>query len=1744
MQTQTPSMKHFVTLAAIFVVINTFAQTGTSISGVINIYTPVNAIDPCTNSVTVSSSTGFSVGDRVLLIQMKGATIDQTNTATYGNILSYGGAGTYEFGNIAVINGTTIQFVNKILYTYTPASVVQLVRVPQYVNAIVSATLTCQPWNGAIGGILSFEVSGTLYLQANINVSNNGFLGGATSVNNGACHLQDYNAATATGLGAFKGEGIVVFNNVAGGRGKLADGGGAGDASNAGGAGGGNFGTGGNGADGCVGCCGTNLGTGGIGGAALPYNQNWLFPGGGGGGGQQNNSEGTNGGSGGGIIIINANVIVATAGDSIVSTGQQGGDLAAGNASDGEGGGGSGGTVVINVQSINGAVIPVNVQGGKGGDNRAGADGPGGGGAGGAVLINNNSLIAALAIDSAGGIAGYNYTTNSNQNDQNGNPGGLSGGFALQQETQPWHIIDTPVISYNAPACSGSNIQFSLTGNYSATAVYSWTGPNGFTSAVANPQISGATIVNSGVYSAFVTDSGCTSAITNLTVTVNPAYNYVVNVNFCAGTVYPLHNGQTITQPGTYIDSLTSSQGCDSNITLNVTYSSVQVSANATICKGDSTQLTASNAFTYRWSPSTGLSNDSIANPKASPAVSTTYMVTGSQQLGNLVINGNFSLGNVGFSSGYTYATQNTIQSQYFVGPNPQAWNNGLTNFGDHTTGTGNMMLIDGSTVANIPLWCEAIVVTPNTNYAFSCWIAPTDNLSPPILQFSINGIALGSPVAALAVPGQWQQFYIIWNSGANTTADICIDDRNLTATGNDFAIDDVSFSPLCENTDTVRVTVNPTYSITVKDTICHGNSYSLPNGTQVTTTGTYIDTLPTINGCDSIITTNLVVEPVYSDTAKPIICPFDVYELPDGTYVHISGTYTTHFTSIYGCDSNIITILTVIPSTLVAGDDTSICFGDSAQLFASGSLLNNYSWAPAAGLSDSTIANPKASPLQTTTYVVTSQIGSGNLVVNGDFSQGNVGFSTAYNYDPNLIPEGNYYIGPNPHNYHPGFANCPGGPNGTINMMIINGASQPNTSVWCQTISVTPNTNYTFIAWGESVSVGDPAQLQFSINGGQIGPVFNLPLATCQWTQFFTTWNSGANSNAQICILDQQTAAGGNDFAIDNISFVSICTAYDSVTVTVNHPDTIVIDTVICQGPTYTFPDGTTTIATTTDTARFTNQFGCDSTIITNLTVHPTYLDTVIDTICYGTSHLLPSNQSVNTSGTYIDTLPTMFGCDSIIVTELTVTPPPVTILFDTICLGTSQVLPLGNSVNTSGTYIDTLTTGAGCDSVVIVNLTVTAPPVTSQNDTICQGNTFVRPSGLTTGAAGVYVDTVTTATGCDSVVITNLTVNPISATTVYDTICQGLSFTLGNGNSVTVAGSYPVTLPNRYGCDSVATTILTVLDDTLTASETNPPCYGQNKGSIQATASQGLAPYTYSFSTGGSNTNGTFTQLTAGNYVVSVTDNFGCSATTHVTIGQPDSLQISESVVEVTCYNAHNGQVTISATGGTPAYTYYLNNQSSGTGVYSGLDTGSFECSVSDSHGCADSTNAVVTQPQPVYISISPDSLFVNLGHSIQLNATSNYDPSTTYLWSPSFGLSCVDCPNPLVDINGTAQYIVLVTANINGNDCTGDTSITVTVISDYDLFIPNVFTPNNDGKNDFFQIFGNVSAIRLFHISIFDRIGELVFESDDVYFKWDGTFKGQPLNPSVFVYTIKAVFDDGHSDKLFSGSITLLK
>ena len=287
---------------------------------------------------------------------------------------------------------------------------------------------------------------------------------------------------------------------------------------------------------------------------------------------------------------------------------------------------------------------------------------------------------------------------------------------------------------------------------------------------------------------------------------------------------------------------------------------------NQTIEPGQSVQLWATGADFYLWSPETGLSSTTVPNPIASPAVTTTYTVTGYNSGDNLVYNGDFELGNVGFTSNYNYQSNVSPSATYYIGAN--AHNYHLNFYGyDHTTGNGNFMIINGAENLNTVVWSQTINVIPNTDYAFSTWVCTLSQYSEQYitrLQFCINGEQIGEVFRAPLNINVWENFYQIWNSGNSTEATITILNQNTLAVGNDFGLDDISFNNLEECMATAQLTVFVGEAFDVGNieppmAICEGNSLNLvePQVTGGTGwTGTW-QIAPSENGPFTTLTNN-----------------------------------------------------------------------------------------------------------------------------------------------------------------------------------------------------------------------------------------------------------------------------------------------------------------------------------------------------------------------------------------------------------------------------------------------------------------------------------------------------------------------------------------------------------------------------------------------------------------------------------------------------------------------------------------------------------------------------------------------------------------------------------------------------------------------------------------------------------------------------------------------------------------------
>ncbi|MFP4845506.1 beta strand repeat-containing protein, partial [Winogradskyella sp. PE311] len=430
----------------LFTLLSSLHYAQTDIGGVVNDYESIITINnpgctecdtnpACLNEIEVGDVSAFSVGDKALIVQLKGATIDETNTASGGTITDLGNAGNYEFFDIGSITGSSIFPVAPLKNNYDTAGLLQLIRVPVYPGDVnIVSELQAQPWDDATGegGVIALFVEGILTLNADIDASGTGFIGVEMNVNGGPdnCTINpnvQFNLPAANNDSWFKGGGVALegINNQKG-RSPLGNGGGSGVSGDSGGGGGANFGSGGIGGDRW---CDVNGATaGGLGGndlASFISNQNRVFFGGAGGAGFVTSSNFASASNGGGIVVIRATTLVGN-NFNINASGLDA--EATSTGIDGGGGGGAGGSVAFDIQSYTGN-LNIDITGGDGQSLETGTiHGPGGGGGGGVFLHNLATLPGGISVSLTGGNPGvHNQAPNigNAHNAQAGSNGGI-----------------------------------------------------------------------------------------------------------------------------------------------------------------------------------------------------------------------------------------------------------------------------------------------------------------------------------------------------------------------------------------------------------------------------------------------------------------------------------------------------------------------------------------------------------------------------------------------------------------------------------------------------------------------------------------------------------------------------------------------------------------------------------------------------------------------------------------------------------------------------------------------------------------------------------------------------------------------------------------------------------------------------------------------------------------------------------------------------------------------------------------------------------------------------------------------------------------------------------------------------------------------------------------------------------------------------------------------------------------------
>jgi gliding motility-associated-like protein len=467
------------------------------------------------------------------------------------------------------------------------------------------------------------------------------------------------------------------------------------------------------------------------------------------------------------------------------------------------------------------------------------------------------------------------------------------------------------------------------------------------------------------------------------------------------------------------------------------------------------------------------------------------------------------------------------------------------------------------------------------------------------------------------------------------------------------------------------------------------------------------------------------------------------------------------------------------------------------------------------------------------------------------------------------------------------------------------------------------------------------------------------------------------------------------------------------------------------------------------------------------------------------------------------------------------------------------------------------------GDDSTLCDIASLTLDAAGSNASTYLWSNGSTLPQ-LTTSQDGLYWVAVTDSVGCtrrDSILL-NFSQTPLLELGNDTTLChdQGLildATTLGasylwqNGSTAstltpTASGDFwvEIIVDGCPAADSISVVFLPEIF--LNESIANILCNGDCNGSITVAASGGVGgPYNYAWANGNGQTS--LSDLCPDNYPLTVTDGSGCSLSQVLLVSEPPPLAFDLAKEDNICYGEIIGSIAITNdAGGTPPYTFALNNGPflSQT-LYDSLPGGNYTVWMEDANGCGDSAQIYLIEPQPFEVFAGDDDT-VNLGQELSLNGMVLPNIGASVTWTPSDYLNCNDCLNPNLLPLQTTLYTLTATDPLSGCTRSDDVLITVQVVRN--VYIPNAWSPNSDGINDEFMIFTGPEVARILELKIFDRWGELVFESynfppNNSIYGWNGSFRGKDLKPAVFAYFARVEFIDGF-EGFYEGDVTLVR
>ncbi len=1232
------------------------------------------------------------------------------------------------------------------------------------------------------------------------------------------------------------------------------------------------------------------------------------------------------------------------------------------------------------------------------------------------------------------------------------------------------------------------------------------------------------------------------------TWTPGPINGSLVTVSPSVTTIYTVSGSNTLNCVGTQTIQLTVNP-----------LPTVTPGSNSPVCSGGTINLTVNAASTYTWSGpnlfSSSLQNPNIIN--ATTAMSGNYTVSVTNASGctnsavtNVTVNPTptISPGNTGpYCAGATINLTVAANASYtWTGPSAFLNNNQNPTIANSSTVNGGVYTVTVTTTGG----CNS---TGTTNVIVNPAPTPTANSNSPV--------CLGSPLNLTGLGGTTYT----WTGPNNYTSTLqnpSIPTASLANAGN-YTLS-VTNTNGCTNSVVINVVINGLPTITVTNpTVCLNSPFSLtasggtayawsgPNAynsnlqnpffaaASNSLAGSYTVLVTSAQGCTntSIANVSVVPLPTVSVAGTNTFCSQNFNGSPNSVILTASGagsfnwTLPAGFNATPNLNSNIITVtgpltavqtvasmsvigtsgtctnsavysLTVMPNPTLTVLSGSMCAGFNVALSASGA--STYTWSPGASLNTTFGPTVIANPSQTTVYNVIgsdagcnsqSQTGTATVVVNPTVTIAPNSPTVCYGSTINLTAVGatNYTWTPN---------------------IAINTLNGPN-------VSVNPLTNQTYSVIGEQSTCTHVAVTTVT--------VISLPVVLVNTSAAYICMNNFNGSPNSVTL----TASGANSYQWVGLSGLTPNNTSGSSIIAASIPPSVI---------------GTGSVIGSVGTCSSMSTFSIP------IMVNP-IISATSNTMCFNSSAMIsasgatnyfwsPANNLNTTTGSsvianpIVTTVYSVFGsslnCNSQSQTStVTVIPNPsltISPLNATICAGStlpmmaagatsytwspSASLDNSNTANVNATpNITTVYTVIGelngCTSSTTRQVTVVPLPTLmaeANPPAICAGDK------TTINANGAYTYTWSPIYGLSNPYSNQTIANP-TITTVYTLI--------GNNGACTASLSVPVVVLPKPVMSLTSTNpkICKGSNTTIFASGAQNYIWSPQNGLNMLSSSAAIASPSVStnYTIIGVNSSGSVSCVMTQEVFVQVVPNATASTSGSVSICRGESVRIS----------AYGGDTYVwyPSTGLSNNLVPFPYASPSITTVYS--------ANVSNGGMCSSVAQVTVNVHPYPEVNAGPDQT-INLDEPMYLNATG----TGTLTWVFGEGILCKDCPYTQIMPKNSSCYRIEA---VNQFGCKATDEVCVEVTKDFNVYIPNVFTPNYDGINDEFMVYG--TGIEEIEMIIFDRWGERLYTSKEQLKGWDGTFKGEMSKNDAYVYLINFKTIDGKKHTR-TGHVTLMK